>query len=205
MPRPLSPERPSQVAASQVAKRALTQMGTAGTIGMIGDGLIQYYERQGSQRAQHQLEHDWGRTARLCAYRTAHAPVCDAIWRRFDAAAAARQLSGGRAVAFKLCCDQAMLNPTFTACFYLSQSALERRTAEEAVERLRHGFWPTVFSGVQFGCVVHSITFGVVPVNYRIAWNSITAVFWTAYISHMNQGLRLQEEVRQHRETSGNG
>jgi len=38
-----------------------------------------------------------------------------------------------------------------------------------------------------YWCVVHSLTFSVVPVDLRIGWASVCAVGWNAIISDQNQ------------------
>eukprot|EP00324_Dicrateria_rotunda_P000649 CAMPEP_0206171080 /NCGR_PEP_ID=MMETSP1474-20131121/41176_1 /ASSEMBLY_ACC=CAM_ASM_001110 /TAXON_ID=97495 /ORGANISM="Imantonia sp., Strain RCC918" /LENGTH=126 /DNA_ID=CAMNT_0053578241 /DNA_START=14 /DNA_END=391 /DNA_ORIENTATION=- len=122
----------------------------------------------------HELDHL--RIARVMAYRVPQAPVLHVFWGRFDAWASALRLSGGRAVAFKVACDQTICNPFFTTCFFMSQSLLEGVPFDDAVDRTRRGFVPTWWRGVQYYGAVHCITFAVIPVPYRIAWNSCAAV-----------------------------
>jgi hypothetical protein len=126
-------------------RRALGQMATAGSIGALGDALVQRYERPGMTLA----EYDHQRSLRLVAYRVPHAPVVDAIWRRFDQYAIALKLVGGRAVAFKVVADQVCCNPLFTVLFFLSQSALEGLSFNQACERTRQGFVPTALAGIE--------------------------------------------------------
>ena len=160
-------------------------MATAGFIGSAGDVLVQRYERP-----QLTLTHvDTARTARVATYRVLQAPLLHIFWSHFDVWATTLRLSGGRAVAFKVVCDQALCSPFFNVSFYASQSSLEGRSLHECCKRVMAGFWPTWLAGFQYYGAVHCFTFSIIPPAYRIAWNSVAAVLWTAYLSHSNQTL----------------
>ena len=174
-------------------RRVLGQMATAGVIGGLGDAAVQRYEKPSMSMEQF----DWSRWWRLVAYRVPHAPIADAAWRSFDRAASRMHLRPPVSVAFKVAADQILLNTTFTAIFFMQQSWLEGRSFETAMARLQLGWWPTVLAGCQYGAVVHTITFGVIPVAHRIAWNSTCAIFWAAYLSHANDVLRLRQQHEQ--------
>jgi hypothetical protein len=171
-------------------------MATAGVIGGLGDALVQYYERQ-KHSSSSSTDHDFFRTMRMVAYRVPQAPFLDAAWRSFDVAATRLALSGARGVAFKVALDQILLNPTMTVYFFMSQSILESVSFDAAWSRTKEGWWPTVCAGCQYYCVVHTGTFGFIPVKYRIAWASGAAIVWTAYMSHSNQLLILKEKERE--------
>ena len=52
-------------------------------------------------------------------------------------------------------------------------------------------------TALPFWLSVHTVTFGVLPPYYRIAWASFAAVFWNAYMSHVNQiAVRAAAEER---------
>lgn len=135
-------------------------------------------------------DYDKERTMRVVAYRVPQAPILDKCWRRFDSWAAALRLSGGRAVAFKVGCDQLLCAPLMAVCFFMSQSTMEGHSLADGVERTQRALWPTWQRGLLYYGSIHCLTFSVVPPSYRIAWNSCAAVVWTAYLSHCNQELR---------------
>lgn len=191
-------------------QQILVQSGTAIVIGCTGDAIVQHMEASWREEAlakaapeaspgdeaaaapavAHANEHDWGRSARMAAFRAPQAPILAHVWGRFDTWALRLGLSGPLAVAFKVSCDQALLNPTVTTCFFASQGAMEGVPWGEVADRVRLGFWPTVTAAFQYWVFAHAITFSVVPVPFRIAWTSSAAVVWTAYLSHTNQGLK---------------
>ena len=162
----------------QHARTALT----AGTIGAIGDVLMQ--SREGAD-----LPHNWDaeRTERLVSFRCVHGPVIDASWRTMDAALRMRGIVGIRNTASLVLFDQCFLGPPSIFFFFLSQGALEGKSHEECLERARSSFLPTFKIGMPYWCLVHSLTFSVVPVHLRMAWASVAAVFWNAMISKQNQ------------------
>jgi hypothetical protein len=195
-------------------KQVLVQMGTAVVIGCSGDAVIQRMEASWSKdprpqplaaaaatataggaaavaHAHAEHEHDWGRSGRMAAFRLPQAPLLAHVWGKFDAWALRLGLVGAPAVAFKVGCDQALLNPTVTTAFFTSQGLMEGCSLTEVGDRVAKGFWPTVTAAFQYWVFAHAITFGVVPVKYRVAWSSTAAVAWTAYLSHANQGLRV--------------
>ena len=167
--------------------RAVTRaVATAGTIGVAGDALIQ-------TQVERRLQYDWQRTGRMVAYRVLQAPIIESAWRSFDLMAARLRIVGARAVAFKIVADQLTLMPAFTATFFVIQALLEGEKMERALQRSSVAFWPTVILCGPYYSTVHIVTFGFLPVQHRLAWSSVCAVGWTAYISYANQKL-IQEE-----------
>ena len=103
-------------------------------------------------------------------------------------------LTGARAAAFKIAADQTTLMPFFVVVFFIFQAKLEGLSMEKAIQRTSTAFWPTVVLCAPYYCTVHTVTFGFLPVKHRLAWSSLCAVGWTAYISYANQKLREEEE-----------
>ncbi len=172
--------------ATSMSTRPLLSMTLAGTIGFAGDAVVQRVERPTSSWD----DFDWGRSARMACFRIPQAPFVELVWRRFDAAALALKLSGPRAIAFKVACDQTLLLPSLTVVFFVVQGLLEGNSVRASLERARVEFWPTVQAGVPFWTTVHVGTFGFIPANYRIPYTSLASVMWTSIISHKNQACR---------------
>jgi len=167
-------------------------MAAAGGIAVLGDGLVQRIEK-GPNFLE---EFDAARSLRCVTYRAVQAPLLVWAWGRFDVLALALRLSGWRSVAFKVGLDQALVCPTCTTSWFVSQSLMEGRGLGEAMARLKVAFWPTYFAHLQFGTPIHTVTFsGFMPVHLRIVWSSSTAVLWTAYLSYANQAAIKSEAV----------
>ena len=184
-------------------RRCCTLTATTGAIGVVGDGLAQHYERPQGGPPLTLATWDGERSSRLVLYRVCQAPILETVWKSFDVAAVRLQLSPLRAVLFKVAADQALLLPSFTVIFFLSQSLLEGESVARAVERTEEGFFPMLCSGFQFYSVAHLVTFGVVPVGLRVAWANAVGTFWTAFMSYSNQSLRKRMTSRREKEGEG--
>ena len=175
------------------------------TVGIVGDGIAQEFERS-KKRGNIQTDKSWltsyandwdgARALRVAAYRASTAPVIDIVWKMFDSAASRLRLTPIPAVAFKVAMDQTFLMPTFTCVFFISQSLMEGQSWSAALDRTREGFIPLAIACFQFYSIGHIITFGVIPLRFRVPWNSVLASSWTAYMSYSNQDLRRRETER---------
>ena len=169
----------------------------AGSIGTMGDLLMQY--REGKTLP---TEWDSDRTTRLVSFRMVHGPTVDSLWRLFDGALRARGVVGARNVASLVLLDQCLVGPPSIVAFFLSQGALEGKPMDECVERATSSFLPTFSIGMPYWCVIHSLTFSVIPIHLRMAWASTAAVFWNAIISKQNQLAIAREQQQQQQQTS---
>lgn len=160
---------------------------TAGTIGCIGDAAIQGYEGgwfvSGGSGAS--ASYDTGRAARLCAYRAFQAPILDVCWTFFD-----RRIPGAGTISgtvARAAADQCLLMPPFMCTFFYSQALGEGLPHAERCERVRGSFPGAAAVCVPYWGTIHLVTFGAVPPRLRIAWTSVAAVGWNAYLSFANQ------------------
>mmetsp|Transcript_39365 Transcript_39365/g.65310 ORF Transcript_39365/g.65310 Transcript_39365/m.65310 type:complete len:184 (-) Transcript_39365:59-610(-) len=159
---------------------------TGGVIGAVGDAIMQW--REGHSQL------DWSRTTRLASFRTLHAPLVDSAWRVIDT----RLLAMGGVLATgitgaitRAVCDQLLLAPPSISFFFLSQGALEGLSFTECVERVHTSFVPAYKVALPFWGCVHVVTFGVIKPDFRIAWASVIAVFWNAFMSGQNQCAKM--------------
>ena len=158
---------------------------TAAAIATLGDVGMQLREQHVStKRAVDFTDVDSGRTARIVTYRVLQAPLVELAWRALDARL---PLRGAAHAALIIGADQLVLLPTWTVVFFYSQSVMEGRSHAEGVERVVEKFWPTVYTGMPFYLVVHSVTFGLLPPQFRLAWFSTCGVLWNAFLSSTNE------------------
>lgn len=175
------------VAVYDMLRQHLRSAATGGGIGAVGDVLMQYREFRQRESAQ-QL--DSARTARVMGYRLMHAPIVESAWRLLDASLAARGgmlASGLTGAVSRALCDQCLLAPPSIAAFFMTQSLLEGCTASESVERVRTSFVPAFMVAFPCWMCAHTITFGLIRPEWRMAWASTVAVFWNAFLSGRNQ------------------
>jgi hypothetical protein len=160
---------------------------TAGGIGIAGDMAMQVLE----QRKQGVTKIDHARSARLSAFRIVQAPFLSVAWRTFDRWV---PWPGASAVAAKVFLDQLLLMPPSMSSFFMTQGLMEGLPLQDCLKRTQETLPSTMLRCVPYWCTVHIVTFGFIPVTYRIAWTSLAAVGWNMYISHVNADARRREE-----------
>ena len=136
------------------------------------------------------------RSARIASFRALQAPIIDYAWRAFDAGLTARGgvlAAGPAGAAARALADQCLLAPPSIAAFFITQGVLEGLSLSDSVERVRSSFIPAYSVAFPFWTCAHMITFGCVRPDWRIAWSSVIAVFWNAFMSGQNQQARKRE------------
>ena len=158
---------------------------TAGSIGAVGDVLMQCREQHANM-----LELDSARTGRVVGYRFVHAPLVESAWRLMDATLSARggMFAGGLTGAVsRALLDQCLLAPPSIAAFFATQALWEGQGLRDSIDRVQTSFLPAYIVAFPCWMCVHTITFGIVKPQWRMAWASSVAVFWNAFLSGRNQ------------------
>jgi hypothetical protein len=96
-------------------------------------------------------------------------------------------IAGPLGVAAKVAADQTLIAPWSLLAFFYCQSKLEGRSEDSSRSRATTMLIPTYKACLPFWCVVHTITFGLIPSQHRIAWASLASVGWNAFLSNANQ------------------
>lgn len=159
-----------------------TQSATAGIIGGIGDLLMQNYERFQSKSSG---EIDLKRTGRLAFYRGVLLGPAYVLWLRgLDRFV----ISGSelRVMASKTFLDQFVFTPPKMIYFYTTMAMMEGYTLQGALERAMPKIWPTLQVNWPLWCCIQSITFSVIPTQYRVAFIGVADTLWNAWLSRMN-------------------
>ena len=81
--------------------------------------------------------------------------------------------------------------------FYATQAALEPGGTVDAGWRRAYGTrfwdgltWQTLQLNWPFWAAVHSLTYTVVPLRFRVAFVSTVAIFWNGVLSSLNEARR---------------
>ena len=181
------------------------QSAVAGVIGVAGDGLMQMKEMQAKEEMEFDCVRSWqefncarswqefdcARAVNLACFRMAQAPIVDLIWQSFDRRIT---VAGPAAVGLKVLGDQLLIAPPSLTAFFICQSALEGESTSASVERAKTMFAPTYTLCLPFWCCVHTVTFGLIPSHFRIAWASLCAVGWNAFLSNQNQTAKEEAQ-----------
>ena len=165
------------------------QSATSGIVASFGDISMQTYEgkRVGT--------YDFKRTARMGMFRLALFGPGYSLWiRHLDRAI--QSSSKTKAVFLKIACDQFLWAPPALGVFYTWTSVTEGNSLSDGFLRVKTTLWPTLLVNWPFWCTVQIATFSLVPVHLRVAWVSFVQIFWSAYLSGMNENARMNENER---------
>lgn len=166
---------------ASTARPVLVQSTSGAAIATAGDILMQ-------RIAPSEAGHDWGRTARIAAHRLLVWGPGYSLWMR--GLERFVRFPASRAVPAKILLDQLIWTPPSVGSFYFTMAVLEGKSTQDGVDRAQQMLWPTLQVNWPFWSCVQAVTFGVVPVPYRVAFVSTIHVGWNAWLSHMNEHAR---------------
>jgi protein Mpv17 len=172
---------------AQAKNPILIQSATSGIVASLGDLSMQKFEGKTWKTF------DLARTGRMGLFRLALFGPGYSVWiRQLDKVFVKK--NSFKTVASKIFCDQFIWAPPALGIFYIWTSILEGKTLRDGFNRVNTTLWPTLLVNWPFWGVVQGVTFGFVPIQYRVAWVSFVQIFWSAYLSGMNEKARNQEE-----------
>ena len=171
----------------------LIQSATSGIVASVGDLSMQTFEGRGLGN------YDLARTARMGLFRLAIFGPGYSIWiKQLDKFV--KMSTPSRTVATKIMCDQFIWAPPALGVFYTWTCVTEGKTLQEGFQRVKSTLYPTLLVNWPVWCTVQMVTFSIIPTHFRVAWVSFIQVFWSAYLSGMNEQARNQEDhISNHR------
>ncbi|RDB27213.1 Protein SYM1 [Hypsizygus marmoreus] len=137
--------------------------------------------------------HDFARTARLTFYGGMMFGPCMTKW--YQVLNSIKFASPTRAVLTRVALDQVVLTPVAVAFFFGSMSFLEGKP-DEAVERIRAAYVPTLIRNWGVFIPTQIINFALVPPHLRFVVVSVVSLFWNTYLSAVNAGQKAQRELK---------
>eukprot|EP01043_Picozoa_sp_COSAG02_P044264 COSAG02_NODE_3938_length_6013_cov_109.379270_5_plen_233_part_00 len=148
----------------------------------ISDILAQYIQ---AHRMMEPFVVDLVRTERVCSWRAlVFTPVFYTFYLVLDVAVA--PLVGTRMVATKLFVDLVMMGPSITVSFFLWLQMRETGDFEGSMAATKEKLWPALVLGWLYWLPMHTLTYSVVPLRYRLFWVNFGSIWWGAGLSTLN-------------------
>ncbi|XP_004635895.1 peroxisomal membrane protein 2 isoform X2 [Octodon degus] len=91
------------------------------------------------------------------------------------------------AAAKRLLLDRLLFAPAFQLLFFLTMNLLEGKDTAALVARVRSGFWPALRMNWRVWTPVQFININYVPLQFRVLFANLVALFWYAYLSSLGQ------------------
>lgn len=161
----------------------------------ISDTLAQYIQaRRASQvNGETPFSLDFVRTGQVCSWRAVvFTPVFYAFYLALDVAVA--PLVGTRMVVTKLFVDLVLMGPSITVSFFLWLQMCETGDLENSIAATKQKLWPALVLGWVYWLPMHTLTYSVVPLRFRLFWVNFGSIWWGAGLSTLNAIPNTQAE-----------
>ena len=153
----------------------------------ISDALAQYIQARRTIEVA-DGEHftpDFTRTAHVCSWRAlVFTPIFYTFYLALDVAVA--PLVGTRMVATKLFVDLVMMGPSITVTFFLWSQMCDTGDLGGSIAATKEKIWPALVLGWVYWLPMHTLTYSIVPLRYRLLWVNFASIWWGAGLSTLN-------------------
>lgn len=85
----------------------------------------------------------------------------------------------------KMVIDQSVASPTIIFTFYTLKETIEGKTFAEYKKTLQERYFATLQTNYKFWPLVQIINFSFIPLENRILFVNVAAIFWNTYLSWM--------------------
>ena len=82
--------------------------------------------------------------------------------------------------------DAFIFSPVAVAGYFTWRTVLEGGGPNDVMSKLQSKFIGTLFASLKFWPCVNIINFAFVPVEYRVLYNNMLSLFWSGYLSYIN-------------------
>ncbi|XP_073916991.1 peroxisomal membrane protein 2 isoform X2 [Castor canadensis] len=83
----------------------------------------------------------------------------------------------------RLLLDRFVFAPAFLLLFFLIMNLLEGKDANTSAAKIRRSFWPALRTNWQMWTPLQFINISYVPVQFRVLFANLAALFWYAYLA----------------------
>jgi protein Mpv17 len=88
-----------------------------------------------------------------------------------------------KAVVTKIAFDQFLFTPPMTVLFFTYMSLASGAGLNAAIRSVRMELFPTLKVNWVVWPIAHTVTFGVIPLEFRVLFVSAIAIFWACFLS----------------------
>ncbi len=161
----------------------------------ISDTLAQYIQAYHSREVKAGGELptlDLVRIGHVCSWRAlVFTPVFYTFYLVLDVAVA--PLVGARMVAAKLFVDLVMMGPSITVTFFMWLQMCGSGDFESSIAATKEKLWPALVLGWMYWLPMHTLTYSVIPLRYRLFWVNFGSIWWGAGLSTLNAWEHTEE------------
>ncbi|XP_008564392.1 PREDICTED: peroxisomal membrane protein 2 [Galeopterus variegatus] len=87
----------------------------------------------------------------------------------------------------RLLLDRLLFAPAFLLLFFLIMNFLEGKDTSAFAARMRRGFWPALWMNWRVWTPVQFINVNYVPVQFRVLFGNLVALFWYVYLASLGK------------------
>ena len=157
-----------------------TQCASTGVLMCVGDGFAQMLVEK-----KPLAQFDWKRSSRFFLFGTFIAgPTLRTWYITLDKIA-----KGTPKVAAmkKMAMDQLLFAPVFISFFLTSMTFFATGSMTTATEKCRHNFLEVLITNWKIWPAAQILNFYFVPLNWRLIFANVIAVFWNTYLAHISE------------------
>eukprot|EP01127_Copromyxa_protea_P020634 TRINITY_DN6920_c0_g1_i2.p1 TRINITY_DN6920_c0_g1~~TRINITY_DN6920_c0_g1_i2.p1 ORF type:complete len:189 (-),score=25.54 TRINITY_DN6920_c0_g1_i2:85-651(-) len=151
---------------------------TSGTLMGLGDLISQILYGKKEEKIQ------WMRTAQMVFFGVAASGPIYHYWYKFME----RMIPGQtmKPVLTKLLVDQSVMAPTIITTFFFGMGLMQAKPLEDIYHKWRREIIPTLKGNYVLWPAATFIAYKYVPQTHRVAYISVVSLFWSIYLSHVN-------------------
>jgi protein Mpv17 len=86
--------------------------------------------------------------------------------------------------------DAIIFSPVTVTGYFIWRSMLEGSGLRGASHKLRTRFSSTVLGAWKFWPAANTINFGMIPLEYRVLYSNVLSLFWTGYLTIVNDNSK---------------
>ncbi|EDO32785.1 predicted protein [Nematostella vectensis] len=83
----------------------------------------------------------------------------------------------------KLFIDRLIFSPPFYLLFFYIVAIFEGKSNKEAIARIKANYWGALKMSLKVWPLVQFVNFTYIPVQYRVLFANLVALFWSIYLS----------------------
>ena len=173
----------------------LTKSITSGCLFGLGDGFAQRVTDQYKAQRMHNVDerHDWHRTGRMMFWGSVLFAPVGHVWYNFLDRFV--RTTGRRAIAQKVAMDMLIFTPPANLAFFTSNNLLSGQPMHDAIQNAWNKLPPTLAVNFAVWPGIQAITFGVVPLQYRVLFINVMCLGWSSFLSIMASDADVKRTV----------
>ncbi|ORY34585.1 hypothetical protein BCR39DRAFT_513490 [Naematelia encephala] len=163
---------------------------TNGVLNSIADVIAQTSSilmSKTDQRSFFQI-YDPERTLRFAVFGMAMGPIIGRWMRLLERQIPIRAGAKGNGLqlAKRVLADQLMMAPFGLVVFVSSMGIMEGKTTDEIGQKFSDMYFPAILANWKVWPVIQTINFKLMPLQYRVPFQSTCGIAWTLYLSLLN-------------------